>query len=92
MKRFNKLFRPFNSQVEFLGLSTVVAVQTRGRESLSYYRWVTLFRLELSQDCVTFRPLLDGVGSNVVNIAFYHRSCATTLIRNQYTQSNYVYL
>ena len=46
-------------------MSTVVAVQTRGREYYGY--WVTLFRLELSQDCVTFSPLLDVSGSNLVN-------------------------
>ena len=70
MQRFNKLFRAFTSQVEFLDLSVVVAVQTRGIEYFAF--WTTLFRLELSQDCVNFSPLLTTVGSNVVSIAFYH--------------------
>ena len=46
-------------------MSTVVAVQTRGCESMSF--WTTQYRLELSQDCVTFSPVLDCAGMNVVN-------------------------
>jgi len=51
-------------------MSNVVAVQTRGSQNNRY--WVTLFRLELSQDCVTFRPLLDVSGSNLVNDYAHH--------------------
>jgi len=37
-----------------------------------------MFRLELSYDCATFRPLVDGLGSNVVNCLFYNN------VDNQY--------
>jgi len=49
---------------KYLNMSTVVAVQTRGCDSMSF--WTMQYRLELSQNCVTFNPLLDHAGINVV--------------------------
>ena len=54
----------FSLKVEFCSMSVIVAVQTRGLQSNAH--WTTQFRLELSQDCVTFSPLLDVAGFNVV--------------------------
>jgi len=61
-------FSPFTSQFQFLDLSVILAVQTRGTASSAYIRWITEFRLELSYDCATFRPLVDASGSNLVII------------------------
>ena len=78
MLQFNKLFSHFTLQVEFLNLSNVAAVQTRGSATKVY--WTTHFRLELSQDCVTFCPELDAFGFNVVITFFIFRM----LIRHVY--------
>jgi len=68
----------FILKVQFLAMSIIVAVQTRGAANM--VRWVTLFRLELSQDCVTFNPLLNASGSNMVSIAVLFYNVSTLCI------------
>jgi len=48
-----------------MSLSTINAVQTRGTP-VWVSEWITSYRLELSQDCATFSPLVDAAGVNVV--------------------------
>jgi len=47
-----------------MNVSAVFAIQTQGRDSLN--RWVNTYRVEYSQDCVTFDSLLDVLGNNKV--------------------------
>jgi len=49
-----------------MSVSVVAAVQTQGRYSTSINRWVFTYRVEYSQDCVTFTRLLDGNGNDQV--------------------------
>jgi len=49
-----------------MNMSTVVAMQTQGRANLD--RWVYTYRLEYSQDCVTFNRLLSVDGNNQVHV------------------------
>jgi len=54
-------------KVKFWGTSTVTAVETKGRlgsKGILYY--VTLYRLEISLDCATFKPILDDIGNTEV--------------------------
>jgi len=69
MVKLIKLFNKSIPKVEFLGLSSIVAIQTRGRDCCQ--QWIKIFRLELSPDCVTFSPLLDASGSNMVHYNFF---------------------
>jgi len=45
-------------------VSEVLAIQTKGRGNSG--NWVESFRLEYSQDCVTFNNLLNVDGNNQV--------------------------
>jgi len=49
-----------------MDVSTVLAIQTRGRDHSSYPRWVTSYRVKYSLDCATFTSLLDTNGINQV--------------------------
>jgi len=51
-------------QVQFVNVSAVFAIQTQGRAKL--VRWVRTFRVEYSQDCITFNSLLDVLGNTKV--------------------------
>jgi len=53
-------------KVQFMSVSVVAAIQTQGRYSTSINRWVFTYRVEYSQDCVTFTRLLDGNGNDQV--------------------------
>ena len=50
-------------KVQFMGTSTVTTVLTQGKSNGSY---MTQYRLEISMDCATFQPILDGSGNNKV--------------------------
>jgi len=51
-------------------VSTVFAVQTQGRGDMDH--WIESFRLEYSQDCVSFNSMLNVNGNNHVrNILIY---------------------
>ena len=49
-----------HTQVQFMGIRTVTAVQTQGNSP--YADWVATFRLQYSLDCGTFQPVLDNSG------------------------------
>ena len=51
-------------KVQFLGTSTVTSVETMGYPGGTGR--VTLYRLKVSTDCVSFYSLLDGNGNNAV--------------------------
>ena len=53
-------------QVEFMHVSTVVAIQTQGRAQILVDRWVWTYRVEYSRDCVKFNSVLDVNGNNKV--------------------------
>jgi len=49
-----------------MDVSVVQAIQTQGRASSTFDRWVYTYRVKYSQDCVTFNSLLDANGNNKV--------------------------
>ena len=59
-------------QVKFMHVSKVLAKQTKGRAD--YGNWVISYRIEYSQDCVTFNGLMDVNGNNHVRNVFIHLS------------------
>jgi len=51
-------------KVQFSYVSVVHSIQTKGRGD--WTNWMKSFRLEYSQDCVTFKNLLNVDGNNQV--------------------------
>jgi len=68
-------------KVQFMGTSTVTTVLTQGKSNGSY---MTQYRLEISLDCATFQPILDGSGNNKVCCVTSKRTPFLIIISNAF--------
>lgn len=62
-----------------MNVSSVLAIQTQGGANMD--RWVKTFRIEYSQDCVTFNKVLDIDGNDLVRILMFVFTCTLRCLR-----------